>query len=184
MKRYVRAKVQASKYYEDADTYVVKIWHEVEGMRGGLPSAAEEIFDIVAGSPDEALERAKMLWKGPIDRIEIVDVNPDEYTEETCYASTNSIADMRKQVADARRALTQYDPKQVKYVRECMDDIYRDINTYYENEDDDSTGINTSSIKTDYLIGALEGDLMTEDEFNEIFDLLDTVDNEQAWSVS
>ena len=96
MKRWVHAytkadrRVKASYNPTEADTYVVKIWHEVEGMRGGLPSAAEEIFQTVATSPQAALEQVKRQWDGPIDRIEIVDVNPDpnEYEEVPFEAST------------------------------------------------------------------------------------------------
>lgn len=71
--------VKASTYDPSvADEYVVKIWHEVEGMRGGLPSASEEIFVTVANSPQQAIEQVKREWGGPIDRIEIVDINPDD----------------------------------------------------------------------------------------------------------
>ena len=71
MKRYVRSKVQASKYNKDTDTYLVRIWHEVEGMRGGLPEAAEELFFVNADGPEEAFRLAKMQWDGPIDNVEI-----------------------------------------------------------------------------------------------------------------
>ena len=52
---------------------------EKYGMRSlNMGEAAEEIFQIVANSPDQAKERAKMQWSGPIDRIEIVDINPED----------------------------------------------------------------------------------------------------------
>lgn len=64
----------------EADLYVVKIWYEVEPEYDAPngPQAAEEVFFIVANSPDAAMEQAKMQWTGPIDRIKIVDVNPEE----------------------------------------------------------------------------------------------------------
>lgn len=105
--------VKASKYYEDADTYVVSIWHEVEGMRGGLPSAAQEIFEIVADSPDEALERAKMQWKGPIDRIEIIDVNPEDTEEDVPFNAATTIC------ADTNEEWAEYLTKKLK-----LDDYY------------------------------------------------------------
>lgn len=76
--------IQSSEYYEDADTYVIKIWYEVDPGRDAMgPQAAEEIFTTVAGSPSEAMEQVKREWSGPIDRIEIVDINPEdgEYEE-------------------------------------------------------------------------------------------------------
>lgn len=92
-----RELVEASEdFYEDADLYVVKIWHEVEADPESmyLPEAAEEIFEIVANSPQAAIEIAKMRWSGPIDRIEIVDVNPDpdEYADDLPYANTDITA--------------------------------------------------------------------------------------------
>lgn len=107
------SRIKASKYYEDADTYVVSIWHEVEGMRGGLPSAAQEIFEIVADSPDEALERAKMQWKGPIDRIEIIDVNPEDTEEDVPFNAATTIC------ADTNEEWAEYLTKKLK-----LDDYY------------------------------------------------------------
>lgn len=73
MKRMIRAS------YDDADTYIVSIWHEVEANAEDTygPEADQEIFEIVATSPEEAIEIAKDRWQGPIDRIDILDVNPD-----------------------------------------------------------------------------------------------------------
>ena len=73
-------KVKASEEDDSiVDTYVIKIWHEVDpGHDVGGPEAAEEIITVVANSPDQALEYAKMRWQGPIDRIAIVDVNPED----------------------------------------------------------------------------------------------------------
>lgn len=73
--------IKASWDPTDADLYVVKIWHEVECNAEDCygPEAAEEIFEIVARSPQDAKEQAIRQWDGPVDRIEIVDVNPEDY---------------------------------------------------------------------------------------------------------
>lgn len=73
--------IKASWDPTDADLYVVKIWHEVECNIEDCygPEAAEEIFEIVARSPQDAKEQAIRQWNGPVDRIEIVDVNPEDY---------------------------------------------------------------------------------------------------------
>lgn len=71
---------------EGGDLYVVKIWYEIDpGHDVAYPEAGEEIFKIMADSPDEAIERAKQCWHGPIDRVEIVDINPEPDTEELPY---------------------------------------------------------------------------------------------------
>lgn len=87
-------RIKASKYYEDADTYVVKIWHEIDpGHDVVAPEAAEEIFTIVAGSPSEAKERAAQMWDGPIDRIDIVDINPEYEDELLPFDAATDISD-------------------------------------------------------------------------------------------
>lgn len=77
-----------------ADEYVVKIWYESDEPRRGLPNASEEVFFTVANSPSDAIEHIKREWTGPIDRIEIVDINPedmdeDDYMEIPFEASTD-----------------------------------------------------------------------------------------------
>jgi len=77
----------------------------------------------------------------------------------------------------AKKALEHYTDEQVAYVKECQDEIGRDLADHY-SEEDHITAI--SEIKRDYLVGAIEDDLMTEDEFNDIFALLDIVGIEDA----
>lgn len=77
----------------EADTYVVKIWHEIEPSYDAPngPEAAEEIFTVVATSPQEAKEYAMKQWKGPIDRIEIVDINPEENEDYIPFDSCDNV---------------------------------------------------------------------------------------------
>ena len=71
---------------EGGDLYVVKIWHEIDpGHDVAGPEAAEEVFEVMADSPDQAIEWVKDCWHGPIDRIEIVDINPESNIEEPPY---------------------------------------------------------------------------------------------------
>lgn len=86
------SKVNGSFDPTEADLYVVKIWYEIDpGHDVAAPEAAEEIIKVVATSPDAALEIAKEQWTGPIDRIEIVDVNPDEDVEELPFNAKTSV---------------------------------------------------------------------------------------------
>lgn len=72
MKRYIKSSEEL------VDTYIVSIWHEIDPGRDSIgPAAAQELFEVVANSPQQAIEYATKRWSGPIDRIEIVDVNPD-----------------------------------------------------------------------------------------------------------
>ena len=66
--------------HDDADLYIVKIWYEVDpGHDVAYPQAAEEIIAVFANSPQQAKEWALDQWDGPVDRIEIVDINPEGY---------------------------------------------------------------------------------------------------------
>lgn len=86
------SKVNGSVVSPDADLYVIKIWHEVDpGHDVAAPEAAEEIIKTVATSPDEALEYAKKAWSGPIDRIEIVDINPEDDEEEIPFTACDQV---------------------------------------------------------------------------------------------
>lgn len=98
----------------EADTYVVKIWYEVEANAEDTygPEAAEEIFTIVANSPQAAIEMVKDQWDGPIDRIEIVDINPeeseDDFPEIPFEASTDVKASKFSGKAEELHELVEY----------------------------------------------------------------------------
>ena len=82
----------------------------------------------------------------------------------------------------ARRKLNSYDKEKVDYVQKCYDDVLAAISDMYSVDDYDErvADVNIGAIKTDWLIGAIEDDLMTEEEFNEIYDLLETIGAEEA----
>lgn len=95
------------------------------------------------------------------------------------YVKCSAIQHMWSDVAQARRALKEYDSAKVDYVRECRDEMSKAVSDYLM-EDDTVSDINLSAIKTDYLLGAIEDELMSEEEFDAIFDLLDTIELESA----
>ena len=87
--------VCASDWQDDpnADMYVVKISYEIEPEYDAPngPQAAEEIIQTVAASPEEAIEYAKKQWSGPIDRIEVVDINPEDSEDEIPFEASTDI---------------------------------------------------------------------------------------------
>lgn len=90
-----------------------------------------------------------------------------------------SIPQQVKKITDAKNALKKYDPEKVAYVKECQDELTKAISDSYEREEDDRpVGPILSEIKRDYLVGAIEDDLMTEEEFEDILALMDIVDLE------
>ena len=87
-------------------------------FRSAGPEAAEEVFTVVANSPQDAIDQVKRLWTGPIDRIEIVDVNPEDDNE--AVASLFDDVVMSRIYYAARRAnidvLTEIDPDGVPHI--------------------------------------------------------------------
>ena len=94
--------------------------------------------------------------------------------------AATTVSDMIGEVANAKQELKKYTREQISYVKDCYAEVLRAIADYY-SEDKEVEDINISTIKTDYLVGAIEGDLMTEDEFNYIYDLLETIGKEDAY---
>lgn len=102
-----------------------------------------------------------------------------------CSTKVNSSiqSDLQK-INKAKQELAKYDQKKVEYVRQCQDDIMDAISKYYTDEGFDeaseNVGSNLSEIKRDWMLGAIEDDLMTEEEFEDILDLIDIIDLEYA----
>lgn len=83
---------------------------------------------------------------------------------------------------EAEAILDNYSKEQVDYVRNCYNDVLDEISKLYEEneKDDDFIGVSISGIKTDWLIGAIEDDLMEEEEFEEIYRALETLGERDA----
>jgi len=88
-----------------------------------------------------------------------------------------------KRAAEAREELKKYPQEVVDYVKECREQIIDEINRHYYSGDTDvdtPVGSTLSAIKRDYMVGAIEDDMMTEEEFEEIYDCLDIISLEYA----
>lgn len=100
---------------------------------------------------------------------------------------TGSLQSMISNIATARKALGKYSAEKVDYVKECYDEIGSLYSDYYlaDNEEDESRiSREINYCKKDYLVGAIEDNLMTEDEFNDIYQLLDIIGLEEAHSMA
>ena len=119
---------------EYVNLYVVKIWYEADpGRDMGVPVASEEIFEVYATDPEDAKEQVEQQWSGPIDRIEIVDINPadtDEdlpFDDDAVYGSDDFLTPEQKEIL--RRADTSgWAQMQTEY----MEDEIRNAGSYSE----------------------------------------------------
>lgn len=104
------------------------------------------------------------------------------------HASKEFTPDPVKEIGKIKKAIKEYTPEQLDYVKECQKELTDEISAYYEAGDDvdpdyDLAG-SLHSIKSDYLLGAVESDLMSAEEFLNLLDLIDKADTEKAISVS
>lgn len=99
------------------------------------------------------------------------------------WIHANSISDQIAKIQKSKQALSDYDKEKVDYVKECQNRITKAISDYYTEKKDEydyNLGAELSEIKRDYMLGAIEDDLMTEEEFEDIMALMDVVDLELA----
>lgn len=96
----------------------------------------------------------------------------------------NAVKSMLSKINNAKRKLEQFDKDKVDFVTKCHDEVNKELSKRYSDDELDNEAISVttiSGIKTDYLIEAIEDDIMTEEEFNEIFRLLDILDMDNSY---
>lgn len=92
------------------------------------------------------------------------------------HAKSNMIS----RIARAKRELEHYDEEQVELVERCYDDVCDEISEYYMADDGRDVGPRISSIKRDWMFEAIEDDLLTEEEFDKLYDLVDIIHYQEA----
>ena len=91
-----------------------------------------------------------------------------------------------KKLNESKRELESFSKEKADYVRECRDNV---IKYEIEKEERISKGFwlddcySSSEIIRDYKVGSYEDDLMSEEEFDRIYELLDVVATESAMAV-
>lgn len=75
--------------------------------------------------------------------------------------------------------LAKYSPEQIAYVRRCLDEVADYVDTYREannlSEEEELDGLAATAVDvivTDYMIGASEDELMSDRDFEAIYDCL------------
>ncbi len=183
--------------YEQAEEVLTNPWETDERKYLFLQN-----LEIVDNQTGKLVEDAKLVGDPDLAPTYIVDLIDDmmsgldakirsKKSKSKVNASSYPIPSIQE-IAKARRELEAYDPKKVEYVQKCYDDVLNEFNKYYETDEDgelieypDSVyGINTNAVKNDYLLGALEDELMTEEEFNHIYFLIETAQSEEAIAYS
>lgn len=96
-------------------------------------------------------------------------INASKFPDQTTRNST------------AKRDLVKHDREKVGFVRECQDEVNKAIQDSYAKNGDgyfnNALVTKISNIKNKFIEEAIDEDLMSEEEFEEIFDLLDIVDS-------
>lgn len=91
-----------------------------------------------------------------------------------------------KKLNESKRELENFSKEKIDYVRECRDNV---IKYEIEKEERISKGFwlddcySSSEIIRDYKVGSYEDDLMSDEEFDRIYELLNVVATESAMAV-
>lgn len=95
-----------------------------------------------------------------------------------------SSSDKVQRISILQNRLAQYNSTWVDLVKRCQEEMMRVLHEDYPDEDDQEwININLNAIKTDYLMDAEDRFGMTEIEFEDIFNTLDSLDMEFDSSV-
>ena len=86
-----------------------------------------------------------------------------------------------RKLNNSKRELEKYSEDKIEFVRKCYDDVVKDISESYEE------GLewcnHSFEIIRDYKCECYEDDLMSEEEFDRIYELIDFISIESAMSV-
>ena len=89
-----------------------------------------------------------------------------------------------KKLNESKRELESFLKEKINYVQECREEVIKDIIECEERRDKGfDCNYNSSDIIRDYKIGCYLEDLMSEEEFDKIYELLDVVATESAMAV-
>ena len=83
-------------------------------------------------------------------------------------------------IANAQRQLSNFTQDQIDLVEHCYDDVCEEISEYYMADDGRDVGPRISSIKRDWAVEAIEDDLLTAEEFDKLYNLLDVIHYQEA----
>lgn len=80
----------------------------------------------------------------------------------------------REEMKRAKAVISRYSQEQIDYIMDVRRDINSIISDYYSTLDaGSSVGADISMCLSDWKEGAVEGDILTEDEFEELYEAVD-----------
>lgn len=84
-----------------------------------------------------------------------------------------------EQLSNARAIVAKYNDEQVKLVQQCYNEICHIISVKMW-EPMEGAGYSISECKNDYMLEAIEDELLTEEEFKELFKAIEVIGTENA----
>lgn len=96
------------------------------------------------------------------------------------YIRSNWVADQTSRIEKAKAKLATYPKEHVDYVKQCRYEVYSIISRHQladDRETDPSwpSGPSAQQVKNDWELDAINDGIMSEQEFNDIYDLLDLI---------
>lgn len=143
-------------------------------------AALRNLYDVMSRYEDniEQLLDDPSYYDATMDQIRYLEsyLNPVE-------GASRPGANFRNATSRARDTLKKYSSEQVKFVRDCLDEIISIANEGYDNQDiEDNISRNMNECLRDYKSVALEDDILTSEEFDELYEAMDILDTEEAHS--
>jgi len=147
-----------------------------EAMKDEELKADQDRYDYYLECYNNACAAQKKVNGNRLVTQRIGDDSKEQVNATTTYMNSNGPSRV-----NAREILKKYTPDQIALVQKCNDDLNAEISKQFAEDWDPEVGaVNLNSIKTDWLIEAIEDDLLTEEEFEELLSAIDVLDTESA----
>ena len=104
----------------------------------------------------------------------------------TLESEENKMRDFIKKLNESKRELEKYSEEKIEFVRKCREEV---IKYEIEKEERLSKGFwlddcySSSEIIRDYKCECMEDEIMSEEEFDKIYELIDFISIESAMTV-
>lgn len=101
------------------------------------------------------------------------------------YIRSSWVSDQVAAISKAKSELAKYSQEQIEYVKDCRAEVKRIISDHYYADDQETdpswpVGPSVQQVVADWELGAINEGIMSEAEFDDIYNLLDTIELQYA----
>lgn len=144
-------------------------------------SAVRNLYDVMSRYEDniEQILNDPNFYDATMDEVRYL-----ESVLGTVEGSSQPSSTLNK-LKSARSILQKYSTDQVKFVQECFDEVCSIASDSFDTEDtDEIVGRRMDECINDYAATAVEDGLLTDNEFDELYNAVATIGDEEAAAYS